>query len=48
MINGLTILMANAILRPKFHVDGDSKGGDVTIASQGRGLDALYVFNHFG
>ncbi|MGO3162730.1 MAG: RagB/SusD family nutrient uptake outer membrane protein [Sphingobacteriaceae bacterium] len=47
MINGLTILMANANLYGRnFMLYGDSKGGDVTIASQGRGLDALYVFNH--
>jgi len=25
---------------------GDAKGGDFAIRSQGRGLDALYVFNH--
>lgn len=47
MINGLTILMADANLYGRnFMLYGDSKGGDVTIASQGRGLDALYVFNH--
>lgn len=25
---------------------GDAKGGDLTLYSQGRGLDALYTFNH--
>lgn len=29
-----------------FIMYGDAKGGDLTIASQGRGLDALYTFNH--
>lgn len=29
-----------------FVMYGDTKGGDMTIVSQGRGLDALYVFNH--
>lgn len=29
-----------------FFMYGDAKGGDFTIRSQGRGLDALYVFNH--
>ena len=29
-----------------FVMYGDAKGGDFAISSQGRGLDALYVFNH--
>lgn len=29
-----------------FIMYGDAKGGDFAIRSQGRGLDALYVFNH--
>lgn len=29
-----------------FMMYGDAKGGDLTIYSQGRGLDALYTFNH--
>ncbi len=29
-----------------FIIYGDAKGGDLTIYSQGRGLDALYTFNH--
>jgi len=29
-----------------FIMYGDAKGGDFAISSQGRGLDALYVFNH--
>lgn len=29
-----------------FMMYGDAKGGDFAISSQGRGLDALYVFNH--
>lgn len=47
MINGLTIQMGDVNLYGRnFMLYGDSKGGDLTIASQGRGLDALYVFNH--
>ncbi len=29
-----------------FIMYGDAKGGDLTIYSQGRGLDGLYTFNH--
>ncbi len=29
-----------------FPLYADAKGGDLTIGSQGRGYDALYVFNH--
>jgi hypothetical protein len=29
-----------------FIMYGDAKGGDLTIFSQGRGLDGLYTFNH--
>jgi len=29
-----------------FVIYGDAKGGDFAIISQGRGLDALYSFNH--
>jgi len=29
-----------------FVIYGDAKGGDFAIRSQGRGLDALYTFNH--
>lgn len=29
-----------------FFMYGDAKGGDLTIYSAGRGLDALYAFNH--
>lgn len=29
-----------------FIMYGDAKGGDLTIRSQGRGLDQLYTFNH--
>lgn len=29
-----------------FIMYGDAKGGDLTISSQGRGLDAFYTFNH--
>lgn len=29
-----------------FIMYGDAKGGDLTIVSQGRGLDVLYTFNH--
>ncbi len=47
MINGLMRTMVRSTYYGRnFMIYGDAKGGDLTIASQGRGLDALYVFNH--
>jgi len=46
-INGLMRKMASSDYYGRnFIMYGDAKGGDFAIASQGRGLDALYVFNH--
>jgi len=47
MTNGLmrNMLSSNYYGR-NFILYGDVKGGDITIASQGRGADALYTFNH--
>jgi hypothetical protein len=47
MINGLMNKMASSDYYGRnFVLYGDVKGGDLTIISQGRGLDALYTFNH--
>ena len=47
MINGLMRKMSDADYYGRnFILYGDAKGGDLTIASQGRGNDALYTFNH--
>lgn len=47
MINGLTRKVAQSSLYGRnMLLYGDTKGGDLTIVSQGRGLYALYVFNH--
>ncbi|MFC3196378.1 RagB/SusD family nutrient uptake outer membrane protein [Parapedobacter deserti] len=47
VINGLMRIMANSNYYGRnFILYGDVKGGDLTIISQGRGLDALYTFNH--
>ena len=46
-INGLMSKMASADYYGRnFIMYGDAKGGDFAIRSQGRGLDALYSFNH--
>ncbi len=46
-ISGLMRKMASSDYYGRnFIMYGDAKGGDFAIASQGRGLDALYVFNH--
>ncbi len=47
MINGLL----RSMTKPEYYgrnfiMYGDAKGGDLTIFSQGRGLDQLYTFNH--
>lgn len=47
MINGIMRSMSSADYYGRnFILYGDAKGGDLTIASQGRGNDALYTFNH--
>lgn len=47
MINGLMSKMTSSNYYGRnFIMYGDVKGGDLTIFSQGRGLDALYTFNH--
>ncbi|WP_353182927.1 RagB/SusD family nutrient uptake outer membrane protein [Parapedobacter lycopersici] len=47
MINGLMRSMTSSDYYGRnFIMYGDAKGGDLTIASQGRGLDPLYTFNH--
>lgn len=47
MINGLMRRMTSSTYYGRnFIMYGDVKGGDLTIISQGRGLDALYTFNH--
>ncbi|WP_293935043.1 RagB/SusD family nutrient uptake outer membrane protein [Sphingobacterium sp. UBA6645] len=47
MTNGLLrSLVTTSYYGRNFMIYGDAKGGDATIVSQGRGLDALYVFNH--
>ncbi|ANE52102.1 RagB/SusD family nutrient uptake outer membrane protein [Flavisolibacter tropicus] len=47
MINGLMSKMASSAYYGRdFILYGDVKGGDLAVYSQGRGLDALYTFNH--
>ena len=47
MINGIMRSMSSTDYYGRnFILYGDAKGGDLTIASQGRGNDALYTFNH--
>lgn len=47
MINGILRSMSSADYYGRnFVLYGDAKGGDLTIASQGRGNDGLYTFNH--
>jgi hypothetical protein len=47
MMNGLMSKMTSSDYYGRnFILYGDVKGGDLTIISQGRGLDALYTFNH--
>jgi len=46
-INGLLRKMTSSDYYGRnFLMYGDAKGGDFAIRSQGRGLDALYTFNH--
>jgi starch-binding outer membrane protein, SusD/RagB family len=47
VINGLMRKMSSSDYYGRnFVIYGDAKGGDFAIVSQGRGLDALYTFNH--
>ncbi len=47
MINGLMSKMTSSNYYGRnFMIYADAKGGDLTIFSQGRGLDAMYTFNH--
>lgn len=47
MINGVMRAMTSSSYYGRnFFLYGDAKGGDFTIASQGRGYDDLYTFNH--
>ncbi|MGM9802974.1 MAG: RagB/SusD family nutrient uptake outer membrane protein [Muribaculaceae bacterium] len=46
-INGVMRAMTSSVYYGRnFMIYGDAKGGDLTIYSAGRGLDALYSFNH--
>jgi SusD family. len=47
MLNGIIRkLSSSSFYGRNFILYGDTKGGDLTIESQGRGMDGLYVFNH--
>lgn len=47
VINGIMRAMTSSSYYGRnFMMYGDAKGGDLTIYSAGRGLDALYSFNH--
>ena len=47
MINGIVRSMSSSDYYGRnFLLYGDTKGGDMTIPSQGRGQDGLYTFNH--
>lgn len=47
VINGIMRAMSSSSYYGRnFVMYGDAKGGDLTIYSSGRGLDALYSFNH--
>ncbi len=47
VINGIQRQMTSSLYYGRnFVVYGDAKGGDVTLYSQGRGLDNMYTFNH--
>lgn len=46
VINGVMNQMTDASYYGRnFFLYGDVKGGDMTVYSQGRGLDALYNYN---
>lgn len=47
IVNGIMRAMTSSSYYGRnFFMYGDAKGGDLTIISQGRGLDDLYTFNH--
>ncbi|HEY0895419.1 MAG TPA: RagB/SusD family nutrient uptake outer membrane protein, partial [Sphingobacteriaceae bacterium] len=47
MMNGIMRSMTSSSYYGRdFIMYGDAKGGDLTVYSQGRGLDGLYTFNH--
>lgn len=47
IINGIMRSMTTSSYYGRnFFMYGDAKGGDLTIFSQGRGLDGMYTFNH--
>jgi len=47
IINGIMRAMTfSSYYGRNFIMYGDTKGGDLTIMAQGRGLDAMYTFNH--
>jgi len=47
MINGLMRqLTSSSYYGRNFQLYGDTKGGDVSLTSLGRGNDALFIFNH--
>lgn len=47
MINGIMSKMTSSnYLGRNMFLYADTKGGDLTIKSQGRGMDGLYTFNH--
>ncbi|MDR2585686.1 MAG: RagB/SusD family nutrient uptake outer membrane protein [Prevotellaceae bacterium] len=47
VLNGIMSIMTSSNYYGRnFIMYGDTKGGDLTIESQGRGLDGLYTFNH--
>lgn len=47
MVNGLMTAMTDVNYYGRnFMMYGDAKGGDLAVYSMGRGLDALYTFNH--
>jgi len=47
LMNGIMNQMTSSSYYGRnFIMYGEAKGGDATIYSQGRGLDALYTFNH--
>lgn len=46
-INGIMRkMLSSSYYGRNFIMYGDAKGGDLTVFSQGRGLDNLYTFNH--
>ena len=46
LVFGIIKMTSSDYYGRNFIIYGDAKGGDFAIRSQGRGLDALYTFNH--